>query len=106
MISNEEKSFLRWLSKQPKPISPATMKKLSAPEYSLARIDSLYKSGYLARFLAMENDKSTCCLYTVSDKARAVLQESTKLSHEKIVEWIRYIITTAIAIIALIRTFL
>lgn len=105
MISNEEKRFLRWLSKQSKPISLATMKKLSAPEYSLARIDSLHKSGYLTRSLTMENDELTG-LYSVSDKARAALQESATLSREKMAEWIRYIITTAIAVIALIRTFL
>ena len=105
MISNEEKSFLRWLSKQPEPISQSTMQNLSAPEYSPARIDSLYKSGYLTRSLTIENDELTG-LYSVSDKARAVLQESAKLSREKMAEWIRYIITTAIAVIALIRTFL
>ncbi|WP_140397507.1 MULTISPECIES: hypothetical protein [unclassified Flavonifractor] len=105
MISNEEKAFLRWLSKQPDPVSHSTMSDLSAPEYSSHRVDSLYKGGYLSRSLSVENGEITG-LYTVSDKARATLQESTKLSHEKIAEWVRYIITTAIAVIALIRTFL
>ena len=105
MISNEERIFLRWLSKQPYPISKTSMDELSAPEYSSSRIDSLYKKDYLLRTLSVESNEITG-MYTVSDKARAVLQERGRSSREKIAEWVRYIITTTIAVIALIRTFL
>lgn len=105
MISSEEKSFLRWLDKQSEPISKDTMERLSAPEYSSSRVDLLYKKDYLSRTLSVENDEITG-LYAVSDKARAVLQEGHRASREKAAEWIRYIITTAIAVVALIRTFL
>ena len=81
------------------------MDELSAPEYSSSRIDSLYKKDYLLRTLSVESNEITG-MYTVSDKARAVLQERGRSSREKIAEWVRYIITTTIAVIALIRTFL
>ncbi|OUO13483.1 hypothetical protein B5F94_10265 [Flavonifractor sp. An4] len=105
MISNEERRFLFWLNKQPEPISKGTMAKLSAPEYSSSRIDSLYERDYLLRTLSVENNE-VAGLYAISDKARAVLQEGNRIAREKAVEWIRYIITTAIAVLALIRTFL
>lgn len=81
------------------------MAELSAPEYSSSRIQSLYKRDYLLRTLSVENNEITG-LYAINDKGRAVLQEGNRISREKAVEWVRYIITTAIAVLALIRTFL
>ena len=104
MISNEERQLLLWLSKQPEPISKESMVDLSAPEYSSSRIESLYKMGYLSRTLTVENNELTG-VYAISDKARAVLQEGDRISREKAAEWIRYIITTAIALAAFIKSF-
>ena len=104
MLSKESKTFLRWLRKQPEPISQDTMVKRSAPEYAPSRIESLREEGYITRSLTFENGELTG-LYAISDKGRAVLQGDTVIFREKAAEWIRYTITTVIAVIALIRTF-
>lgn len=107
MLSRELRTFLKWLGKQSAPVSKSTMENLRAPEYSSERIEELRETGYIIRDLSVENGSSSLVgVYSISDKGRAELQERDEVSKEKAIEWVRYGITTAIAVIALIRTFL
>lgn len=101
MLNKEKIEFLRWLNKQPSPISMRKMENLSAPNYTSARIEELRKDGYVNRNLEVENGDFVG-MYCISDKGLAVLQEHDRSTHEKRVESIRYIITTSIAVVALI----
>lgn len=101
MLSDELLEFLQWLRDQPNPVSASTMEKLSAPNFTYGRIEALRKEKYIDRILEVENDELVS-VYSISDKGRAALQEHRRTAREKRVESVRYFITTAIAVAALI----
>lgn len=100
MISNEKLTFLRWLREQPKPVDKHTIISSAAPCFNSQRLDELYKEGYVNRTVAVLS-RNQVGVYAISDKGRAALQNEEYRIHEKRVETIRYIITTAIAVVAL-----
>ncbi len=46
------------------------------------------------------------CSFTLTGEGCCYFERKADMTHEKLVEWIRYIITTAIAVVALIKSFL
>lgn len=100
MISNEKLTFLRWLREQPKPVDKHTIASSAAPCFNDQRLDELCKEGYINRTVAVLS-RAQVGVYAISDKGRAALQHEEYRIHEKRVETVRYIITTAIAVAAL-----
>lgn len=103
MLNKEKIELLRWLLNQPDRVSMNTMKTLSAPQFTSTRIEELRNDGYITRSIETENG-DIVGVYCISDKGRAALQEEDNNSREKRVEWIRYIITTVIAVAALVTS--
>ena len=101
MLNKEKIELLRWLQDQPNRVSIDKMETLPAPHYTMTRIEELRKDGYITRSLEVEHDELVGT-YQISDKGRAALQEHDSNSHKKKIESIRYIITTSIAVAALI----
>ena len=104
MLNKESRKLLSWITKQSVPPSKWEMEQRDIPYYSSDRLEWLKKEGYLSFTIEPRDGEMAAC-YAITDKGRSALQEVALLSRKEMWNWIRYIITTIIAFIALIRTF-
>ena len=101
MLNNEQLELLQWIQEQPNEVSMNTMEKLSAPNFTPARVEVLHKGNYIELNIGVENGEIVS-VYSISDKGRAALQNQNSISREKHIENVKYVITTSIAVAALI----
>lgn len=103
-LNNDRLEFLRWLSKQEKPLSKSEMETMNAPNYLDKRIEDLRVDGLISRGAGMQNGELVGT-YTISDAGLFALEESSHAKNRERVENLRYWITTAIAVAAFIKSF-
>ena len=82
MLNNEQLELLQWIQEQPNEVSMNTMEKLSAPNFTPARVEVLHKGNYIERNIGVENGELVS-VYSISDKGRAALQNQNSISREK-----------------------
>lgn len=103
MLSNEQFSLLQWMQSQPSSPTMNDMERLNAPGFSRQRVEQMYQSGLLCRDLnRVSSDGGLCAAYSVSDMGRIELDAIARLKARERKENIRYVITTAIAVVALV----
>lgn len=104
-LNKECIALLRWIEKQPEPPTEEDMKSGASRVYSSDRVKWLLKNGFLLGDWTVQ-DNVKLGTYALSETARSEIQTRQTLSRKSFWEWFRYIVTTLIALIALIRTFL
>lgn len=104
-LNKECIGLLRWIAKQPESPTESDMEAQMSRYYTHKRVEWLWRQGFLLLDWTVQDGEKRGT-YALTETARAAIQTNRNLSRKVFWEWFRYAVTTLIALIALIRTFL
>lgn len=82
VLSSEEIGLLRWIDSRSEPVSLPAMSDLEAPGYTDERVEALRWNDYLSRGIGFY-DGASVGVYSLSDKARAELEQLSQQEAER-----------------------